>query len=166
MPEVQEIFGVGRMVILYTVSSVTGFGLTSVLGYLTLPGAGLSGLPGFFHGAPLTLGASASLCGLVGGLYYYAHKTGRKWMGRQVGQMIIFILVIGFLMPGIDNWAHIGGFAGGYLVAMALRPLEEETPLHLLGGLLCLLAMAGSLIASFALGVPQLPAFEQLLGLR
>ena len=27
------------------------------------------------------------------------------------------LVLIGFLFPGIDNYAHAGGFAGGYLAA-------------------------------------------------
>ena len=36
------------------------------------------------------------------------------------------MLIIGFFMPGIDNYAHIGGFAGGYLAARVLDPLKPE----------------------------------------
>ena len=34
-------------------------------------------------------------------------------------------------MPGIDNWAHAGGFAGGYLAGIWLDPLKPERMDHM-----------------------------------
>ena len=39
---------------------------------------------------------------------------------------MVSIAVMGFLLPGIDNWAHLGGFVGGYLAARVLDPLKPE----------------------------------------
>ena len=33
-------------------------------------------------------------------------------------------------MPGIDNWAHLGGLGGGYLAAVWLDPLKPERGDH------------------------------------
>ena len=30
--------------------------------------------------------------------------------------------MIGFLLPGIDNWAHAGGFLGGYVTSFSSTP--------------------------------------------
>jgi rhomboid protease GluP len=161
LPATEELFGVGRTIIIYTFSSITGFGLTSVISFFVLRGV----LPAIPHllGAPFTLGASASLCGLLGALWINSRVTGRAWMSRQLGQSILFILVIGFLVPGIDNLAHIGGFLGGALTAKLLRPLHEENIYHLVGGLLCLLAFVASIAASIFFGLEHLEVFRQFM---
>jgi rhomboid protease GluP len=58
------------------------------------------------------------------------------------------LAVYGFIMPGIDNYAHLGGFAGGYLVSMALNPMKPERGDHILIALVCLVASLASIIAS------------------
>jgi membrane associated rhomboid family serine protease len=61
---------------------------------------------------------------------------------------LIFLAVIGLVFPLLDNWAHIGGFAGGYLASRWLDPMREETQQHWIGALVCLLLMAASLLLS------------------
>ena len=56
-------------------------------------------------------------------------------------------------MPGVDNWAHIGGFAGGYLVAKVLDPLKPEHGNHLLIALGCLIASFLAILASVVEGL-------------
>jgi hypothetical protein len=41
-------------------------------------------------------------------------------------------------MPGIDNYAHIGGFGGGYLAGRLLDPLRPERVDHIVMALVCL----------------------------
>jgi rhomboid protease GluP len=36
---------------------------------------------------------------------------------RQFLQWAVIMFVFGFIMDGIDNWAHGGGFVGGYATA-------------------------------------------------
>ena len=47
-------------------------------------------------------------------------------------------------MPGIDNYAHIGGLAGGYAAAVYLDPLTPERVDHLAIAVGCI---AASLLA-------------------
>jgi rhomboid protease GluP len=51
-------------------------------------------------------------------------------------------------MPGIDNYAHIGGFAGGYLAGMMLDPLKPERINHILWAVICLVLSVLSVIVS------------------
>jgi membrane associated rhomboid family serine protease len=44
---------------------------------------------------------------------------------------VMMLLIMGFLIPGIDNYAHAGGFGGGYLAARMLDPLKPERIDHL-----------------------------------
>ena len=44
----------------------------------------------------------------------------------------VILFVFGFLMPNIDNYAHLGGFLGGYATARWLDPLTPERIDHLI----------------------------------
>ncbi len=57
-------------------------------------------------------------------------------------------------MPGIDNFAHLGGFGGGYLTAAWLNPLRPERQEHLLGALIALVASAAAILASLLVPLP------------
>jgi rhomboid protease GluP len=48
--------------------------------------------------------------------------------------------LFGLIMPGIDNYAHAGGFAAGYLVSRLLDPLTPERIDHLAIAIGCLAA--------------------------
>jgi rhomboid protease GluP len=66
-----------------------------------------------------SVGASGALCGLVAALAVYGRRRGgiegRMLSQRMLGWAVL-IVVFGFLMPGIDNAGHIGGFVGGALL--------------------------------------------------
>ena len=72
----------------------------------------------------------------------------------EIWRWVMIFLVIGLIVPIIDNWAHLGGYAGGWLAARVLDPLKAESPIHMLVGLVCLALMAASIIASVVLGIP------------
>lgn len=147
-PAVIRMFGAGRAVLIYLLAGVAGFVLTSSMGHL------MPGLPRMLMGAPYTLGASASIFGLFGALIVYGRRTGSAALSRQVWTWVGFIVVIGLVLPGIDNWAHLGGFAGGYAAASILDPLKPERAEHLLAALiglaLSMLAIVASLVHYFA----------------
>jgi rhomboid protease GluP len=56
------------------------------------------------------------------------------------------MLIFGFILPGIDNWAHLGGLAGGWLAAKVLDPLKPERGDHVL------LAIFGLVLSALAVG--------------
>jgi rhomboid protease GluP len=132
-PAVGELYGAGRMVIIYTVAGVTGFVLSSVAGET------MGWLPiRVLQGAQLTVGASASIFGMLGALVYYGRRTGSSMAGNQAWSYAIPLFLFGFIMPGIDNYAHGGGFLGGYLAALWLDPLKPERVNHMLWAVVCL----------------------------
>jgi hypothetical protein len=57
---------------------------------------------------------------------------------------------------GIDNWAHAGGFAGGFLAALVLDPLTRERVDHLIVAIVCLGLTLVALVASFVTALPYL----------
>ena len=71
----------------------------------------------------ISAGASGAIFGLLGSLLYFGYHY-RLYLGNvlrtQVIPVIVINLLIGFMIPGIDNFAHIGGLVGGYLLTMAL----------------------------------------------
>ena len=71
----------------------------------------------------VSVGASGAIFGLLGSLLYFGYHY-RLYLGTvlktQVIPIIIINLLIGFLVPGIDNFAHIGGLVGGYLLTMVV----------------------------------------------
>lgn len=80
-----------------------------------------------------TVGASGWLFGLIGFGIVYLQRHGGDPMYRQaLIQWAMYGAVFGLLMPGINNAAHIGGFAAGALVALMpmtgrLQPRRYDT---------------------------------------
>jgi len=144
---VAEFYGANRMVIIYTLAGVAGFTAS------TLGSTFLSRIP-LIGGAGYTVGASASICGLIGSLFYYGRRAGSRGVSDQAKQWMIMIVVFGFIMPGIDNWGHLGGFAGGYLCSKFLDPLKPERMDHFLGAVACLVLTAIAIVASVIHGWP------------
>jgi rhomboid protease GluP len=136
-PAVADIVGASRTIIIYTVAGVLGFLISCLVG------------------TPATLGASASVFGLLGALVHYGRKSGSSLIRGQAMNYAIILFVMGFFMRGVDNFAHAGGFAGGYLMSAFFNPLTRERGDHLLVAVGCLVAtflsIAYSVIRGFSL---------------
>jgi rhomboid protease GluP len=70
---------------------------------------------------------------------------------RQYWQWALVLFVMGFLMPGVNNAGHAGGFLGGYLAALLLghEATRPERPWHALAAALA----AAVTVAAFALAL-------------
>ena len=128
-PLIIQEYGLNRMIILYTLGGVIGF-------YIS-----------YLAGIPFTIGASASLLALIGSILYYAKSRGGAYgqvIFRQVGGWVIAIFIFGFLIPGINNWAHGGGLIGGAGLAYILgyNDIRRESQGHKTIALSCILATA------------------------
>jgi rhomboid protease GluP len=150
LPPVVSIYGPSRAVILYTVAGVAGFAASSAAG------AWLSFLPRVLGGGGFTVGASAAICGLIGAIHYYGRRGGSVVARDAANRMLIWLALFGFMVPGIDNWAHLGGFVGGWLVARWLDPMLPERGDHGLWALVCLVASGLSVVWSIVTGLPLL----------
>lgn len=152
-PAVAEVYGPARMIIIYTFANIAGFGLSSVAGELLwwMP------IP-FLRGAQFTVGASAAIFGLLGAAVYYGRRTGNR-QASQVGLQYALIMgVFGLIFPGVDNFAHAGGFVGGYLTSKFLDPLKPERVDHMVIAACCLLASVIAIAASVITALPLLLA--------
>lgn len=149
-PEVGELYGPGRMVIIYTAGGAAGFLLTSLAGHY------LAFLPiPFLQGAPITVGASASIFALFGSIVYYGRRTGSRAVAQNAWYYAVIGFMFGFIMPGIDNYAHAGGFLGGFVAGQLLDPLKPERVNHIVFAIVCLtlsmLAIVASVLFAFQL---------------
>jgi rhomboid protease GluP len=124
-PEVTSVYGPARAFVLFSLSGAVGFLLSNVLD------------------GSLTIGASASIFGLLAALIVYGRKRGGTAMTSQYWMWAILMFAMGFVMSGVNNWAHVGGFAGGWVIAEGMRFSEkrESRAVQLLA--LALLATTG-----------------------
>ena len=150
-PGVSELYGPGRMVIIYVLGSVVGFTVSSVAGLL------LPRLPHPLGPAGFVVGASAALFALIGALLYYGKRSGSRWIHAQAKSWAISAFVFGLLIPGIDNYAHAGGFVGGYLIGRWLDPLRPEQINHILLAVVLLAFSVVAIVVSVIHGLPLLP---------
>ncbi len=133
-------YGLNRTIVLYTLGSVGGFVVSTLAGI------------------PFTLGASAAICSLIGALLYYGKSRGGVYgeaVFGQIGGWALGIFIFGFLVPGINNWAHGGGMLCGALLAYLLgyRERREENFNHKVLALLCVAVTLLSLLWSCANGL-------------
>jgi rhomboid protease GluP len=98
--EVEALYGTSRLIVFYFVSTITGFFASSHIGI------------GHF-----SVGSSAGIFGLIGAMLAFGF-TDRSSLGMQVKSLymrwVIYGLVLSFI-PGVDFWAHAGGFSGGFV---------------------------------------------------
>ena len=131
-PVVEELFGPFRLFAIFTIAGITGFIASTLAGHA------------------FTLGASGSIFGLLAAAIAYGRRAGSQLFTRQFLQWAVLLFVMGFIMPGVDNWAHGGGFVGGYAAAYVFSRSSEREGLgaYLVGGL-CLLATVGAFALQF-----------------
>lgn len=145
-PSIAEMYGPARMVIIYTAGAIGGFALSSIAAryFPALP---------FLRGGVITLGASAPIAGLLGALLYYGNRGGSHMARSYALNYVLMLLLYGVFIPGIDNYAHIGGFGGGYLASKMLDPLKPERIDHVVIALVCLGLSVLSVVVSVIHGL-------------
>jgi rhomboid protease GluP len=148
-PAVAEMYGASRMVIIYIIGGVAGFAASTVFSLV------FAGIPLLGRGQ-FTVGASASILGLIGALVYYGRRTGSTMIREQARSWLVMLVIMGLLLPNIDNWAHVGGFAGGYATSKLLDPLRPERVDHLIGALVGLALTGIAILFSVFHGLPLL----------
>ena len=113
--QLERFCGYSRFLVIYILAGLAG----SITSYAF----NLSASPN-----AIGVGASGAVFGILGALvaFFLSNRGLLGEMGRQtlVGLLALAAinLAVGFVMPSIDNFAHIGGFAGGFLLGMAFSP--------------------------------------------
>jgi rhomboid protease GluP len=144
-PVVADVYGPGRAIVIYVISSAVGFTLSSVAFFLPL---------GPLSGARLTVGASAPIFGLLGALVCYGRMGGSSMINAQAKSYALMLFLFGLIIPGVDNFAHAGGFIGGYVMARWLNPFKSERLDHLIWAVVLLLVTLASILVSVVTGLP------------
>ncbi len=98
--------------------------------------AGLSGSLAslYWHPNVNSAGASGAIFGVIGGLLAFMVNPRTRIPARvaaahrnSAGIFILYNLINGFALAGIDNAAHIGGLVGGFAMGWVLaRPVNAE----------------------------------------
>ena len=83
-----------------------------------------------FGGETMSIGASGAIFGIMGALIYFGYHY-RVFLGNivktQIIPLVLLNLSLGFILTGVDNFAHIGGLIGGVLSTMALGIDNKST---------------------------------------
>ena len=129
--QIENFMGKWKYLIIYFVSAITG----SMLSALLSDGA--------------SIGASGAIFGLMGSLLYFGYHY-RVYLGNvlksQIIPLILLNLLIGFITPGIDNFAHIGGLIGGALATVAVGVKYKSTKFERINGWIVLIILLGFLL--------------------
>jgi rhomboid protease GluP len=111
-PALEELYGSSRYLFLYVVTGALGFAASSLTGHFSV-------------------GASGALLGVIGAMVAVTTKRGGSFMrelrSRLIGSVVI-LFVIGFMgFLGMDNAAHMGGFAVGFVLG---KIYEDRQPMN------------------------------------
>lgn len=125
-PSVEGLIGKGKFVFIYLISAISASLMSLV----------------FVDSNIVSVGASGAIFGLMGALLYFGYHY-RLYLNdaikTQIIPVILFNLIMGFMMPGIDNGAHIGGLIGGYLATMAIGIKNKSEKKDMINGWIVLI---------------------------
>lgn len=137
--QVEQALGAPRFLALYLLAAVGGSACSH------------------FFGPPFTfgVGASGAVFGVLGAFYMSARARGLDT--SQVGALIAINLLIGAVVPQIDNAAHVGGLLTGAALGAAFEWADRQR------GTAALIAQAGAVVVVAAvIAVATLIRVEQL----
>jgi len=111
-PQIEELYGSARFLFMYVVCGIGGYVLSSA----------------FWH---FSVGGSGAIVGLIGVML--ALTTGRQSIGMrmlrsQLIRWLIYLAIWGLVVPGIDNYAHAGGLATGFILGKIMTDRPPATP--------------------------------------
>lgn len=135
-PAVEEVYGSARYLFLYVATGMAGFVLSSWLG------------------RGVSVGASGAILGLIGLMIAITTKRSGGMMHdlrRRLISWVVTIFVLGFVMSGVDNWAHFGGLAVGFGLGKVFEDREPMNPSERRLGAALGWAAGIVVLASFAL---------------
>jgi membrane associated rhomboid family serine protease len=118
-PQVEKLYGASRFLLLYVLTGIAGVAASY-----------------WYHPRDPSAGASGAVFGLFGVLLVFSfkyRKTIPTFFSQALGKGILLTvginLVIGYMIPQVDNSAHLGGLiAGGLLAAVVPFQKPGEIP--------------------------------------
>ncbi len=127
-PQVEKYYGKLKFILIYLISGLLGSIFSCVFG-------------GEFT---FSYGASGAIFGLFGSILYFTYYYRATLQGLLRSSLVptlLFNLVIGFMIPGIDVWCHIGGLIGGVLISMGIGLGDLSKKQDRINGIVVLLLM-------------------------
>ena len=129
-PQVEKYFGRAKFILIYLLSGVVGSIFSCV----------------FMQSNSISIGASGSVFGLFGSLAYFAYKnraTLNYFLKSSILPTIFINLILGFLLPNVDSYGHIGGLLGGIILSIILgydKDQAKKTRIHYLISFILMIA--------------------------
>jgi len=111
-PTLEELYGSARFFFIFVATGTFGYLASSARGHLSV-------------------GASGSLLGLIGvllALSIGSQSAAMRMLRSQIMYWLIYIAVMGFIFPGVDNWAHGGGFVAGFVLGKVMIGRQPADP--------------------------------------
>ncbi|HHW36935.1 MAG TPA: rhomboid family intramembrane serine protease [Bacillales bacterium] len=132
---VERIYGSWRFLTIYFAAGITG------------------GVASFVFTTQVSAGASGAIFGCFGALLYFGVAHPSLFL-RSMGWNVIVVLGInlafGFLVPMVDNSAHIGGLIGGFLASAIVHlPNHKNSLRQAIAFLLFSVIMGAALVYGF-----------------
>ena len=111
-PMIEETYGSARFCFIYVTAGIGGYIFSSSTEHLSVGGSG-------------------ALLGLIGVLL--AMTIGRRSAGMQALRnrllvFLVYVAVLGYAMPAVDNFAHAGGFVTGFILGKIMTDRPPVTP--------------------------------------
>jgi rhomboid protease GluP len=103
----EHAFGKAQFLVLYVLAGIAGSTLSMIDGRTSV-------------------GASGAVFGAAGGLiaFFARHHSAFRVRDARVATVLVVWAIyqfgLGLLNPFIDNWAHLGGLIGGFLVGLVM----------------------------------------------
>lgn len=119
--EVERYYGKAKFLFIYIFSGIMGSLLSCVLN------------------TTFSLGASGAIFGLFGALLYFAFEYRAvldKYLRGQLIPVILINLLMGFMIPSIDVFGHIGGLIGGILASMIMGIKDKDKKVDRINGII------------------------------
>ena len=121
--QIESFYGKAKYIIIYFLSALSGSLLSVAI-----------------NNNAVSIGASGAIFGLMGSLVYFGYHY-RVYLGSvirsQIIPIIILNLLIGFAFSNqIDNFAHIGGLIGGFLISMGVGVKYKSTKSEIINGII------------------------------
>lgn len=120
-PQIEKFYGRKRYLLIYLGSALLGSLLSVVLTN------------------NVSVGASGAIFGLFGSMLYFGYKyraTLDGFLRSGIIPVIVINLLLGFMIPGIDVYGHIGGLLGGLILSYAFGVVNKENKKDKINGLI------------------------------
>jgi rhomboid protease GluP len=109
-PTIEELYGSARFLFMFIATGAFGYIVSATFGNVSV-------------------GASGGLLGLIGVLLAVtlgSRSASLRQLRSQLVTWLIYIAVLGLIMRGIDNYAHLGGFVSGFALGKLMTDRQPS----------------------------------------